>query len=41
MKIADSRRQAGEEYSRLQDFNPLQYEEGRETVGGLFIVGWL
>lgn len=33
--------QAGEEYSRLGDLNPFQYEEGRETFGVLIIVGWM
>lgn len=32
--------QAGED-SRLQDFNPLQYEEGRETFGVLVIIAWM
>merc|ERR1712130_87118 len=33
--------QAGEEYSRLGDLNPFQYEEGRQTFGVLIIVGWM
>lgn len=33
--------QAGEEYSRLQDFNPFQYEEGRETFGVVIIILWM
>ena len=33
--------QAGEEYSRLGDLNPFQYEEGRETFGVVIIILWM
>lgn len=33
--------QAGGVFYRLQDFNPFQYEEGRETFGVLIIILWM
>ena len=33
--------QAGGMFYRLQDFNPFQYEEGRETFGVVIIILWM